>query len=122
MRVRTIAATAAACTGIALAGSAVAGTASAATPFLIPQAGAAGVELSPGETQALANSPIPALIDRYGPRDMVSVDLESDSTLPQTGDAVYADMPSIVGEAASHPDGEVALALVPEGLVVLQVW
>ncbi|GAB0103637.1 hypothetical protein JMUB6875_26100 [Nocardia sp. JMUB6875] len=122
MRVRTLAASAALLTGFAIAGLAVSGTASAATPFVIPQIGAAGVELSPGETQSLANSPAPALVDRFAPPGAVTVALEPDSKLPQDEDYIYADMPSIVGEAAAHPNGSVDLVVDSEGLAVVQVW
>lgn len=122
MRVRTFALAAAACAGLGLAGSAWAGTASAATPFVIPQIGAAGVELDHGETQALAESPIPALVDRYAPHDAVIVGLQPDSTLLENGHAVFADMPAIVGEAAAHPGGSVDVVLSPKGLGVFQVW
>ncbi|GAB2546333.1 hypothetical protein [Nocardia heshunensis] len=122
MRVRTLAATAATLTGFAVAGMAVAGTASAATPFVIPQAGAAGLELSPGETQALANGPVPALVDRFAPDGLVSVVVQPDSKLPQDADYIYADMPTIVGEAASHPNGSVDLVVDSEGLAVIQIW
>ncbi|MTE13260.1 hypothetical protein [Nocardia aurantiaca] len=122
MRVRTFAIIAAACAGLGLAGSAVTGTASAATPFVIPQIGAAGVELTHDETQALADSPVPVLIERYAPRNAVIIGLKSDSTLAQNGNSVYADMPAIIGEAAGHPDGSVDMALTPKGLVILQVW
>ncbi|MFE3190486.1 hypothetical protein ACFXHA_15835 [Nocardia sp. NPDC059240] len=122
MRVRTLAATAATATGLALAGSAVAGNASAATPFVIPQIGAVGVELSPGETQGLANGPLPALVDRFAPDGAVSVIIQPDSKLPQDADYIYADMPSIVGEAAAHPGGSVDLVVDSEGLAVIQVW
>ncbi|MFJ9365514.1 hypothetical protein ACIRRA_13995 [Nocardia sp. NPDC101769] len=122
MRVRTFALAAAACAGLGLAGSAGAGTASAATPFVIPQIGAAGVELDHGETQALADSPVPALIDRYAPRNAVIVGLQPDSTFAQNGNAVFADIPAIVGEAAAHPDGSVDVVLSPKGLGIFQVW
>ncbi|MEC3915390.1 hypothetical protein [Nocardia sp. CDC160] len=124
MRVRTIAATATATavTGLAFAGFFATGTASAATPYVIPQIGAAGLALSPGETQSLANSPVPALVDRFAPRDFVSVGMEPDSTLPQDDTGVYADMPAIIGEAAAHPNGSVDVVWVDGGLVVLQDW
>ncbi|MFE2999866.1 hypothetical protein ACFXG4_33300 [Nocardia sp. NPDC059246] len=122
MRVRTFALAAAACAGLGLAGSAGAGTASAATPFVIPQISAAGVELDHGETQALAESPIPALIDRYAPHNAVILGLQPDSTLIENGHAVFADMPAVVGEAAAHPDGSVDVVLSPKGLGVFQVW
>ncbi|MEC3957219.1 hypothetical protein VMT65_29590 [Nocardia sp. CDC153] len=122
MRVRTIAASATAVTGLALAGLFATGTASAATPYVIPQLGAAGLALSPGETQSLASSPVPALVDRFAPRDFVTVGMEPDSTLPQDDTGVYADMPAIIGEAAAHPNGTVDVVWVDGGLVVLQDW
>ncbi|MGW4243731.1 hypothetical protein [Nocardia sp. NPDC004722] len=122
MRIRTVVATGVTLTGLAVAGLAVAGTASAATPFVIPDAGAAGLELSPGETQALANGPVPALVDRFVPESAISVGVQPDSRLPQDGDYIYADMPSIVGEAAAHPGGSVDVLVDSEGLAVIQVW
>ncbi|APB00897.1 hypothetical protein [Nocardia seriolae] len=122
MRVRTIAAPAVLVTGFAIAGLATTGTASAATPFVIPQIGAAGVELSPGETQALANSPIPALVDRFAPGPAVSVGVQPDSQIPHDGTYVFADMPTIVGEAAAHPNGSVDILVDGEGVAVIQEW
>ncbi|AYF74117.1 hypothetical protein D7D52_09845 [Nocardia yunnanensis] len=122
MRVRTFAATVATFAGLGLAGLAVAGNASAATPFVIPQIGAAGVELSHQETQSLASGPLPGLVDHFAPTGAVTVALQPDSALPQDEDYIYADMPSIVGEAASRPDGSVDLVVAPEGLAVVQVW
>lgn len=121
MRVRTIAVTSA-LAGATIAGAIAAGTASAATPFVIPQAGAAGVELSPGETRALADSPIPALADRYAPSGLVTVGVQPDSKLPQDDYSVFAGLRDIVTEAADRPGGAVDLIVDSEGIVLLQDW
>lgn len=120
MRVRALL-IASALTGAATAALAT-GTSAAATPFVIPQAGAVGVELSPGETQSLANSPIPALVDRYAPHSALAVDVEPNSTLPQDDQYVFAGIQDVVGEAADHPGGSVDLIADSEGVVVAQVW
>ncbi|WP_067828943.1 hypothetical protein [Nocardia inohanensis] len=121
MRVRTFIVTSA-LAGVTIAGAVAAGTASAATPFVIPQAGAAGLELSPAETGALANSPIPALADRYAPNGLVTVVVQPDSALPQDDYSVYAGLRDIVAEAANHPGGTVDLIVDSEGVVLLQDW
>lgn len=122
MRTRTFV-TASAFAGLAVAGIIGAGSASAATPFAVPQAGAVGVELNNGETQALANSPLPALVDRFVPKDAVTVGTMPDSQLPQDADYVYAPLKDIVGEAGSRPGGSVDVAYGPSvGLVVVQNW
>ncbi|MFI6867512.1 hypothetical protein [Nocardia sp. NPDC050406] len=109
--------------GFVAAGIVGAATASAATPFAVPQAGVVGVELNTGETQALANSPVPALVDRYVPKDQVTVATMPDSGLPQDADYVYAPLKDIVGEAGSKPGGGVDVAYGPGvGLVIVQNW
>lgn len=120
MRVRTFAF--AALAGSAFAGLVSLGTASAATPFVIPDAATVGVELTPGETQSLASGPLPALVDRFVPSSSVTVGVMPDSRLPQDDKYVYADVNSIVGEAASRPGGSVDVLIDSEGLAVLQYW
>ncbi|QLY30243.1 hypothetical protein [Nocardia huaxiensis] len=119
MRVRTIVAVSA-FAGLSAAGVLAAGSASAATPIAIPEVGAVGVALSPGETQALANGPVPALVEKYAPRDALSVSLAPDSALPEEDSRIYADMPEIIREAASHPNGSIAVVAVPDGVVIVQ--
>lgn len=121
MRVRALLITSA-LAGATVAGLVSAGTASAATPFVIPQAGAVGVELSPGETQSLASGPIPALVDRYAPHSALSVDVEPDSALPQDADYVFAGINEVVGEAANRPGGSVDLIADSQGVIVVQQW
>lgn len=123
MRVRTLvfatAVIGAAATALALG----AGSAGAVTPVTFPQAGAAGLELDHGETQAFANSPAPALIDHYLPGNNVTVSIRPDSQLPKTGDRVYASLRDIVAEAGTRPGGKVDLVLAPgPELVVVQNW
>lgn len=121
MRIRAFALTAATAGTVAIAGLIGAGSASAATPFVIT-GGGAGVELSPGETQSLADSPIPALADRYVPHSALSVGVQPDSALPQDGTHVFAGLNEIVREAASRPGGSVDVLVDSEGVAVLQVW
>ncbi|MEU0540448.1 hypothetical protein [Nocardia sp. NPDC005978] len=106
----------------AVTGFAGAATASAATPFMIPDVGAVGLELSPAETGSLADSPVPALADRYVPRGALSVGIQPDSALPRDGDRVFAGLNDIVREAASRPGGSVDVLVDSEGVAVLQVW
>ncbi|MBF6331552.1 hypothetical protein [Nocardia transvalensis] len=124
MRVRTLLITAAtAVSGAAVALALGAGTAEAATPIAYPQVGALGVELNHGETQALADGPVPALIDHYIPGRNVSVGMRPDSQLPQRDNQIFASMRDIVGEAADKPDGNVDLILARGPLlVVIQNW
>ncbi|MFI1913599.1 hypothetical protein [Nocardia sp. NPDC020380] len=121
MRARVLIVTAALATATA-AGLLAAGTASAATPIAIPQFGAYGLELSHGETQSLANSPLPALVDRFVPHSAVTVGIQPDSALPQDNSNVYAGLNDIVGEAASRPGGQVDVLLDTQGLIVFQQW
>ncbi|MCU1648480.1 MAG: hypothetical protein JWN03_8755 [Nocardia sp.] len=121
MRVRALVITSA-LAGVTIAGLVGAGTASAATPFVIPDAGAAGLELSPGETQSLSSGPIPALVDRYVPSSSVSVGVRPDSKLPQDEDYVFGGLGDVIGEAANRPGGSVDVLVDSGGLVVLQQW
>ncbi|MFI7000071.1 hypothetical protein [Nocardia sp. NPDC050175] len=124
MNVRTIvlAATTAA-TGAVAATVIGAGTASAAVPIAAPDEGLYGVQLSPGETQALANGPIPALINQTVPKSNISVGVESDSNLDQDEGFVYASLREVIGEAANRPNGKVDLLLAPgPELVIFQDW
>jgi len=124
MRTRTIAATIViAAATAAVAGVLGAGSAAAAVPVTNPKSGGIGVEFNHGETQALANGPIPALIEQVVPSSAISVSIRPDSQLHANGGHVYADMPDVIGEAAGRPNGKVAMVLDPgPGLVVVQDW
>ncbi|MEV6771731.1 hypothetical protein AB0N05_24210 [Nocardia sp. NPDC051030] len=121
MRARVIALTATV-SGAVIAGAIAAGTAAAVTPVGYPQYGTYGVELSHGETQALANSPIPALADRFFPGPVISVGTAPGSTLPQDDYHVFAGLPDVVGEAAAHPGGTVDIYADSQGVMVIQDW
>ncbi|GAB2561578.1 hypothetical protein [Nocardia heshunensis] len=102
MRIRTAVAT----VGIALAAvtsgtAATAGSASAITPIIDPGKGIyVAVILNQSETAALANSPIPGILDNVLPWDQQYFVLDKDSVLPYDGQFVYADIDEIVTEAA----------------------
>jgi hypothetical protein len=118
MRARTIAIAAAAATAAGLAG---AGPAAAADPIVNPKTGGYGVELSHGETETLANGPIPALIDNALPGNALSVAIRPDSQLRVSGNRVYTDLPGVTREAADHPDGRIGLLIDPgPHLVIVQ--
>ncbi|MBL1078543.1 hypothetical protein JK358_29470 [Nocardia sp. 2] len=121
MRTRTILAVTA-FAGLPAAAVVAAGTASAATPVVVPQYGVYGVALSPGETRALADGPLPALVEHYAPRNIISVSIQPDSALRQENSRIYADMPQIIREAADHPGGSVDVVATPNGVVILQDW
>ncbi|MFI5782015.1 hypothetical protein [Nocardia sp. NPDC051570] len=100
-----------------------AGAASAVAPIAYPQAGAVGVELNNAETQAFANGPAPALIDHYLPGNNVSVGVRADSQLPRSGNRIVASMRDIAAEAASRPNGHLAMVVAPgPQLIVVQQW
>ncbi|MFJ4658920.1 hypothetical protein ACIP5Y_47255 [Nocardia sp. NPDC088792] len=107
-----------------------AGTAAAFQPVSDPDFGATGVWLNPGETAAIANSPIPNLIDAAVPPQGHVIWLEDDSTIPADENGVFASDAQIIGEAASHPGGTVGLFLLdpsnpytPGGQVgIVQDW
>lgn len=121
MNVRTIALAVA--TTAAAAAVIGAGTAAAAVPIAAPDEGLYGVQLSPGETQALANGPVPALIGQAVPKGNLSVGVEPDSNLDQDEGFVYASLREVIGEAANRPDGKVDLLIAPgPELVVFQDW
>lgn len=124
MNIRTIAlAVTTAAAGAAAAAVIGAGTASAAVPIAVPGEGIYGVELSPGETQALANGPVPALLGQTIPKGNISVGVEPDSNLDQDEGFVYASLREVIGEAANRPNGKVDLFLAPgPELVVFQDW
>ncbi len=110
-------------TGAAATALIGAGTANAAAPVAYPQAGAVGLELTNPETQAFANGPVPALIDKYLPGDNISVGIRPDSQLPRSGNGVMASMRDIAGEAATRPNGHIAVVVAPgPRLVVVQQW
>jgi hypothetical protein len=96
--------------GVALAGALGAGSASALTPVWAPEAGIVGVDLNHGETTALANSPVPGLLDGFI-RAHGSVDLDKSSILPTGHTVVFADFSDIVAEAALAPNGAIGLGL-----------
>ncbi|MGF6886111.1 hypothetical protein ABIA39_000078 [Nocardia sp. GAS34] len=120
MRTRTLVVAAAAA---AVAGMVGAGSAAAAAPVVNPKIGGIGIEFDHGETQSLANGPVPALLEQVVPRSAISVSIRPDSQLRAIGNHVYADMPGVINEAASHPDGRFALVVAPgPRLVVVQAW
>jgi len=120
MRTRTLVIAAAAA---AVAGMVGAGSAAAAAPVTNPKTGGIGIEFDHGETQSLADGPIPALIEQVVPRSDISVAIRPDSQLRAIGNHVYADMPDVINEAANHPGGRVALVVDPgPQLVIVQAW
>ncbi|MEV6066670.1 hypothetical protein AB0L82_09000 [Nocardia sp. NPDC052001] len=99
--------------GVAAAIAAVttAGTAAAAEPIVIPEAGFAGVWLTPGETAALANSPLPDMADGVISPAATRVSMAPGSTLANPDGSTYASNAAILGEAAAHPGGSAGVFL-----------
>ncbi|MEV6773546.1 hypothetical protein AB0N05_33435 [Nocardia sp. NPDC051030] len=123
MRTRTIALTlTAVATGVVATALLGDGFASAATPLTAP--GAVGVQLSPGETAALANGPVLALADKVIPYDATSVALAPGSQLAANDAWKYASLRDIIGETTTQPGGHVDLFVAPGdgGLIVVQDW
>lgn len=90
---------------------ATAGSASAAEPIVVPELGIAGVWLTPGETAALASSPLPDLVDAVVPPSSTRVLIGPESALVNPDGSTYASNAQILGEAAAHPDGAAAVFL-----------
>ncbi|WP_282783276.1 MULTISPECIES: hypothetical protein [unclassified Nocardia] len=110
-----------AASGIVAATVIGAGSAAAATPVAGP--GAVGLELTPGETAALASGPVPALVDQVVPYNATSVALAPGSQLAENDAWRFAPLRDIIGEAAAHPGGNVAVLVSPaDGLIVVQNW
>ncbi|MEV5651834.1 hypothetical protein AB0L57_26610 [Nocardia sp. NPDC052254] len=113
-----------------LAGSvAAAAGASAAAPVIQPDQGRAGVVLNHDETDALADGPLPALVTMVIPQNRIGAGLKPDTQLyhDENGN-VHASLRQVIQEAASHPDGNVAVFLDAPGshgtriLDVYQQW
>ncbi|NNH70487.1 hypothetical protein HLB23_11535 [Nocardia uniformis] len=121
MRTRIVTITLTAAAGVTAAALIGAGSAAAATPLVGP--GAVGVDLSPGETAALASGPVPALVDQVVPYDATWVALAPGSQLADNDAWRFAPLRDIIGETVEHPDGHVALIVSPgDGLGVIQDW
>jgi hypothetical protein len=112
MRIRTtVVAVGTVLAGAVIAATVAAGPASALRPVIDPANGVyAGVALDHGETAAVANTPIPALVEQAFPG--ATYDVDPASQLPQRGGLLYADLPAVVGEAAGSPQGRIGFALV----------
>ncbi len=113
-----------------LAGTiAAAAAAGAVAPVIQPDQGRAGVVLSHDETGALADGPLPALVTMVIPENRIGAGLKPDTELyhDQNGN-VHASLRQVIQEAASHPDGSVAVFLNAPGshgtriLDVYQQW
>ena len=113
-----------------LAGTiAAAAAAGAVAPVIQPDQGRAGVILSHDETGALADGPLPALVTMVIPENRIGAGLKPDTELyhDQNGN-VHASLRQVIQEAASHPDGSVAVFLNAPGshgtriLDVYQQW
>ncbi|MEU6562578.1 hypothetical protein [Nocardia nova] len=96
------------------AGTAVtAGAASAVTPISVPDGGViGGLGFNHGETAALANSPIPSVLGMGLLAPITVAHVDDQSSIQHGGGNIYADMPTVWGEAAANPNGKMAVALV----------
>ena len=92
-------------TGAAIAMGLAAGTAGAATPVVDPGAGRVGVSLSPQETAALSDGPIPALVGRAIPGNRTGVHLAPDSYFEDDNGRIVTSLEGLFHETASHPGG-----------------
>ncbi|MCM6775992.1 hypothetical protein NDR87_20145 [Nocardia sp. CDC159] len=113
MRIRTVVATVGtAVVGGAIAATVTAGPAAAFRPIINDARNGivVGVGLDHGETVAVANSPIPALLDQAFPNTQYWMDPASQ--LPQDDEYVYADLPAVFTETARDPQGQIAFAVV----------
>ncbi|WP_067479345.1 hypothetical protein [Nocardia amamiensis] len=104
--------------GLALLGAGVgaavmAGSAGAVTPVGDPANGiVAGLGFNHGETEALANSPIPGVLGIGLVAPAVVVHVPEESALQREDGKVLADMPTVWRDAAGAPTGKIAVALL----------
>ncbi|WP_155982052.1 hypothetical protein [Nocardia sp. BMG111209] len=119
-------------TGATIAAGAVlfgAGTAAAIVPVAQPDDARIGVQLDHGETKALAQGPLPALIGMIVPAGRVGAGLHQDTQLfKDDRGGVHASLRQVIMEAADHQDGSVSFFLDvpgshgPRVLDIYQRW
>ncbi|MBF6172872.1 hypothetical protein [Nocardia blacklockiae] len=97
----------------ALAG---AGQAAAGVPVAQPDQGRIGFALSHGETAALADGPMPALVTKVIPQSRMGAGLHPETDLYRDDSGnVHASLRQVIMEAADHPDGTVTVFLNAPG-------
>ncbi|WP_433682452.1 hypothetical protein [Nocardia sp. CA-119907] len=102
------------CAAVAAAISFGAGSAAAADPITQPDR--VGLHLNHSETEALGDGPVPALITMVVPLSRIGAGLKGDSEIyHDENGGVHASLRQVITEAASHPDGTVALYLNAPG-------
>ncbi|WP_216916917.1 hypothetical protein OG225_30740 [Nocardia sp. NBC_01377] len=93
-----------------------AATATAAVPLAQPDQGRIGVQLSHGETEALAGGPIPALVTMVVPLNRIGAGLHSDTQIYRDANGgVHASLRQVISETTNHPDGSITLYLNAPG-------
>lgn len=92
-------------TGAAIAVGLAAGTAGAATPLVDPGNGRIGVSLSPSETGALSEGPVPALVGRAFEGSKTGVRLEQGSEFDDSNGRIATSLEGLFRETATHPGG-----------------
>ncbi|WP_067533523.1 hypothetical protein [Nocardia crassostreae] len=115
MRIHPLAVAATGVLGLAAAVTIGAGAASAVTP--VSTDNGFGVILNPGETAAVANSPIPGAIDGLVPPTGHRVEMDPESRLALPDGSTYASDQQILAEAAAH-GGESTILLLDPGNAV----
>jgi len=91
-------------------------TASAALPLVQPEQGRIGVDLSHGETAALADGPLPALISKVVPLSRMGAGLRPDTRIYRDEHGgVHASLRELLLESADHPGGHVLVYLDAPG-------
>lgn len=113
MRIRTLIA-AAGC-GAALTVAAVAGQASAVTPVALPDQGVVGVGFNHSETVALSQTPLPAILGSGILAPITDVHVDDQSSIPRGDGKIFADLPTVVRDAADAPNGKLIIALADPG-------
>ncbi|KAA0017973.1 hypothetical protein [Antrihabitans cavernicola] len=93
-----------------LAGTAIvmgiaSGTAAAATPLVDPGNGRLGVSLTPGETTAVSEGPVPALVERAFAGRTTGVRLAPGSSYSDSNGRIDTSLEDLFRETASHPGG-----------------
>ncbi|UFS93410.1 hypothetical protein [Nocardia huaxiensis] len=81
-----------------------------------------GLTLTHDETVAVANSPIPAILDGVIPNSELRYALNPGSTVPVQDSRTDASVSDVVTEAARHPDGIVSLVFTDPAYYRYQLW
>ncbi|WP_328388787.1 hypothetical protein [Nocardia sp. NBC_00416] len=99
------------------------GAAAAAEPVVDPDNARAGVRLNNPETAALAEGPVPALVDHVVPPSRIGAGLQSDTRLYRDENgAVHASLRQVILEAADNGGSVIVFFHVPGAPRVFDIY